>query len=64
MTVLYGVNLWLTPIPATAARIDLPSVGLLYSGDYPTRGYRSCVKSEDVSALHCIAKPKCTTVWG
>ena len=34
-----------------------------YSGDYPTRGYRSCVKSQGVSALHCIANPKCTTVW-
>ena len=29
-TILYEVNLWLTPIPATAARMELPSVSLLY----------------------------------
>ena len=64
-TILYGVNLWLKPISATAARMESPSVGLLLLfWDYPTRGYRSCVKGQGVSALHGIAKPKCTTVWG
>ena len=41
-----------------------PLCSYCYSGDYTTRGYRSFVKSQCVSALHCIAKPKCTTVWG
>ena len=55
MTVLYGVNLWLTPIPATAARMELPSVGLLWLllglSDPRISQLR---KSEGVSALHCI----------
>ena len=27
-----------------------------YSGDYPTRGYRSCAKCHRVSALNCTGK--------
>ena len=34
-----------------------------YSGDYPTRGKRSCSKCHGVLALNCTAKLKSPAVW-
>ena len=52
--------------PPPRYQIVRPLGSYCYSGDYTTLGYRSFVKSQCVSALHCIAKPKCrpTSVWG